>query len=135
MAIIDKQFREIGKRLKKIREDKRISQTELASTMDMLPNQYGKVENGKVLPSLKTLVKAARALEVSIDEIVYGVESPVTLSIKDTELVKKMNIINELPPEDKFIALEMLDLLIAKNAIKGLARDFGSRTHPRFKKQ
>lgn len=130
----DKQFKEIGKRLKKIREDKRISQTELASSMDMLPNQYGKVENGKVLPSLKTLVKAAEALEVSIDEIVYGVESPVTLSIKDTELVKKMNIISELPAEDKFIALEMLDLLIAKNAIKGLAKDFTSRTHPRFKK-
>lgn len=134
MSITDKQFKEIGKRLKKLREDKRISQTELASSMDMLPNQYGKVENGKVLPSLKTLVKAAEALEVSIDEIVYGVESPVTLSIKDTELVRKMNIISELPPEDKFIALEMLDLLIAKNAIKGLAKDFSSRTHPRFKK-
>jgi len=134
MSMTEKQFKEIGKRLKKLREDKRISQTELASSMDMLPNQYGKVENGKVLPSLKTLVKAAEALEVSIDEIIYGVESPVTLSIKDTELVRKMNIISELPPEDKFIALEMLDLLIAKNAIKGLAKDFSSRTHPRFKK-
>lgn len=134
MPTIEKQFKDLGKRLKQLREDKRISQTELASSMDMLPNQYGKVENGKVLPSLKTLVKAAEALEVSIDEIVYGIESPVNISIKDTELVKKMNIISELPPEDKFIALEMLDLLIAKNAIKGLAKDFTSRSHPRFKK-
>jgi transcriptional regulator with XRE-family HTH domain len=134
MSVTEKQFKEIGKRLKKFREDKRISQTELAESMDILPNQYGKVENGKVLPSLKTLVKAAEALEISIDEIVYGVQSPVALSIKDAELVKKMNIISELPAEDKFIALEMLDLLIAKNAIKGLAKDFTSRTHPRFKK-
>lgn len=134
MSVTEKQFKEIGKRLKKFREDKRISQTELAESMDMLPNQYGKVENGKVLPSLKTLVKAAEALEISIDEIVYGVQSPVTLFIRDAELVKKMNIISELPAEDKFIALEMLDLLITKNAIKGLAKDFTSRTHPRFKK-
>lgn len=134
MHTTDKQFKEIGKRLKKMREDRRMSQTELASSMEMLPNQYGKVENGKVLPSLKTLVKAAEALEVSIDEIVYGVESPVSLSIKDTELVKKMNVISELPPEDKFIALEILDLLITKSAIKGLANNFASRTHPRFKK-
>ena len=47
VQITSKTLKEIGLRLRKIREEKRMSQTEIAQSMKMLPNQYNKVENGK----------------------------------------------------------------------------------------
>ena len=72
VQITSKTLKEIGLRLRKIREEKRMSQTEIAQSMKMLPNQYNKVENGKARPSLETLTKIAEALDVSLDVIVYG---------------------------------------------------------------
>ena len=122
----------IGIRLRKIREAKHLTQSGLANAMGILPNQYGKVENGKVIPSLKTLVRAAQVLEISIDEIIFGKKPIEQIEVEDVELAKKMRIISELPPNDKFVANEMIDLIIAKKTLKDLSQKF-SLQHPNFR--
>lgn len=146
MQITPKILKEIGDRLRKLRQERNMSQTDVAEAMKVLPNQYNKVENGKVSPGLDTLVRIADALEVSIDVIVYGKNKYAEKAaakarkegmeaIGDDDILRRMKIINEMSPEDKFTALEMLDLVIAKNALKGLTgliNDFNSRKNPRF---
>lgn len=122
-----------------------MSQTDVAEAMKVLPNQYNKVENGKVSPGLDTLVRIAEALDVSIDMIVYGKNKYADKAaakarkegmedIGDDDVLRRMKIVNDMPPDDKFTALEMLDLVITKSAIKGLAGDFNSRKNPRYER-
>jgi transcriptional regulator with XRE-family HTH domain len=120
----NKFFLEIGKRLKDIREEKRISQKELAESMDILPTQYSKVENGKVVPSIQTIVKAATALNVTTDEIIFGAQknSVKEDEIKDPQLQERIKVINALSGEDKMIALHLLDLITLKKQFKDMSK-------------
>lgn len=52
----------IGKDLKKAREEKRLTQTELAKKVGLHFNSYAKIERGELQPSLKTLEKIYKAL-------------------------------------------------------------------------
>jgi len=62
--------KQIPDNLSRIRREQRYTQKELATKAGLNPNYYAKVERGDGIPSLKTLYKVARALDVSITEIV-----------------------------------------------------------------
>jgi transcriptional regulator with XRE-family HTH domain len=60
----------ISKNLRKLREAKSLSQEKLARLADVANNTIIKIEAGKNQnPTLNTLKKIAKALEVSIDEL------------------------------------------------------------------
>jgi len=53
-----------------IRKNLRYTQREAAKMADLNPNYYAKVERGNSVPSLKTLIKIAKVLNVSVTDIV-----------------------------------------------------------------
>ena len=60
----------ITKTLRKLREAKGLSQEKLARLADVANNTIIKIESGKNQnPTLDTLKKVAKALEVSLDEL------------------------------------------------------------------
>jgi transcriptional regulator with XRE-family HTH domain len=134
VQITSKTLIEIGLRLRKIREEKRMSQTEIAQSMKMLPNQYNKVENGKVSPSLETLTKIAEALDVSLDVIVYGF-SRNNVKPEDASLSEKIQKLNALPAEEKYIANELLNLVFARQSLKNIIGNFNDVPEELIKKQ
>lgn len=61
----------ISKNLKKLRESKGLSQEKLARLSDVANNTIVKIEAGKNQnPTLDTLKKIAKALTISIDELI-----------------------------------------------------------------
>jgi len=61
----------ITKNLRKLRESKGLSQERLARLSDVANNTIVKIEAGKNQnPTLDTLKKIAKALEVSVDELI-----------------------------------------------------------------
>lgn len=61
----------IGPNLRKLRKKKGFSQEKLARLADISLNTLTKIESGFARkPTIQTVVKLARALEVSIDELV-----------------------------------------------------------------
>jgi transcriptional regulator with XRE-family HTH domain len=62
--------KQIPDNLSRIRKEQHYTQKDLAIRAGLNPNYYAKVERGDGIPSLKTLVKIAKALDVSISEIV-----------------------------------------------------------------
>jgi len=61
----------LSKNLKKLREQKELSQDRLAKLADVANNTIIKIEQGKNMnPTLETLKKVAKALEVSIDDLI-----------------------------------------------------------------
>ena len=64
----------IGKRLRALREARHFTQEEIRKRTGMLRPHISRLENGHTVPSVKTLERMARALEVPIDKIFLGVE-------------------------------------------------------------
>lgn len=109
----------IGDNIKKLREQKGLSQKELAGLIGVNPAQYGRVENSKVEPTLKTLLKIASALEVSLDDIVKGKTDPLQeMEVKDKSLADKIRLIDQLPEDEKATVLKVIDMALTKMKMK-----------------
>jgi len=59
----------LGQNLKKIRTKKGISQGDIARTLDVSRGYISNIENGKTNPTLATISRLAKAVGVSIDEL------------------------------------------------------------------
>lgn len=109
----------IGENIRSLREQKRLSQKEVAAAIDAAPTQYSRVENGKVMPSLSTLMKVAKVLDTSLDVLVNpndGVTQEV--DIKDKSLFDKVKSIDTLPDEEKSAVLKVIELALSKMKFK-----------------
>ncbi len=60
---------EIGKRIKRLRKQKGLSQTEVAVDAGLDSSYYSKIERGEVNPSLKKLYKVIKALGAKSSDI------------------------------------------------------------------
>jgi len=68
---------EIGPRLKQLREEKKFSQGDIEKRTGLLRCYVSRVENGHTVPTIETLEKWARALEMPLYKIMYdGDETP-----------------------------------------------------------
>ena len=69
----------IGDRLRAIRELKKLSQGDIEQRCGLLRCYISRVENGHTVPSIETLEKMARALEVPLYQLFYDGEEPPRL--------------------------------------------------------
>ena len=61
--------RRLGRNLKRLRTVKGISQGDIARTLGVHKGYISNIENGKVNPTLATIVKLAKAIGASNDEL------------------------------------------------------------------
>jgi transcriptional regulator with XRE-family HTH domain len=69
----------IGKRLKKLREERNLSQGDIEKRTGLLRCYISRVENGHTVPSLETLERLAGALELPLYQLFYEGEEPPPL--------------------------------------------------------
>lgn len=65
----------IGKRIQECRNLKKITQQSLAEMIDKSVPYISHIETGLKHPSLKTVILIAEALEVTVDQLLYGNQS------------------------------------------------------------
>jgi transcriptional regulator with XRE-family HTH domain len=66
----------IGERLRDLRESKNLSQGDIEKRTGMLRCYTSRVENGHTVPSVETLEKYARALEIPLYRLFYEGDKP-----------------------------------------------------------
>jgi transcriptional regulator with XRE-family HTH domain len=66
----------VGEKLKALREAKNFSQGEIEKRTGLLRCYLSRVENGHTVPSIDTLEKLARALEIPIYQLFYDGDKP-----------------------------------------------------------
>src|SRR5205814_9858389 len=66
----------IGERLRELREEKKLSQGDMEERTGLFRCYVSRVENGHTVPSIETLEKMARALEVPMYQLFYDGETP-----------------------------------------------------------
>ena len=69
----------IGDRLRELREGKSLSQGDIEKRTGLLRCYISRVENGYTVPSIETLEKMARALEIPLYQLFYDGEEPPKL--------------------------------------------------------
>lgn len=81
----------IGQRIRELRESKKLSQGDLEKRTGLLRCYTSRVENGHTVPSVETLEKYARALEIPLYRIFYeGKEPPKDTGIHAADGGKPM---------------------------------------------
>src|SRR5580692_8083554 len=69
----------IGERLRALREEKKLSQGDIEEKTGLLRCYISRVENAHTVPSIETLEKMARALEIPMYQLSYDGEEPPNL--------------------------------------------------------
>lgn len=78
----------IGRRLRVLRESKKLSQGDIELRTGLLRCYISRVENGHTVPALETLEKMARALEVPMYQLFYDGNQPSPLPVEINRKIK-----------------------------------------------
>lgn len=98
--------------IKRIRREKGLTQKDVAEGSDMLVPTYSRLERGGTVPGLVTIVKIAKALDVSVIELL------LTSEIKDRSISQKMEMIDGLSEYNRNVVNIMLDSMIEKDRVE-----------------
>ena len=77
--------------------------------------QYSRIENGKVEPTISTLEKFAKVLEVSISELFKSNQLEEQLNLP---LMEKIKMMDKLNTHEKEALLKIIDAMISKKILK-----------------
>ncbi len=99
-----------GKKLRECREDKGLSQQELAKTLKTSHSVIGRYERDEMSPSIDAVKKMAAILDTTVGYLLG--ESNEGKTLKDTAMLKRLNDISALPDKDREHILYALDGLI-----------------------
>lgn len=69
MTTSDGTTKKVAKRLKSLRNDRHLTQAEIAEKAKMSTNYYAKIERGEVRPSVDIYERLAKALKVTSSDI------------------------------------------------------------------
>lgn len=103
----------IGIRLKKLREDKSLSQGDIEKRTGLLRCYISRVENGHTVPSLETLERLAAALEIPLYQLFFeGDTEPVLPNLSRRRTTEELVLDAEQEKELRFF--EKVKRLLSK---------------------
>ena len=94
----------IGDRLRMLRESKRMPQSEIERRTGLLRCYVSRVENGHTIPSIETLEKLARALEVPLYHLFYDFDNPPALAHLAARTTAEEIVHGSTPEETRFLS-------------------------------
>jgi transcriptional regulator with XRE-family HTH domain len=112
-----------AQRLRELRKQKNLSQTELGQRAALHYTHIGRFERGTSRPSGDTLKRLADALGVTSDYLLEGaIDDVAKAHFADRELLRQFQEVEHLPDEDKNVVKKLLDAFLTKKQLQALAR-------------
>ncbi len=94
-----------GLRLRKIRDQLRLSRVEMAARMGIKPVGYYKNENGETFPSLRSLARLEKDFDISMDWFIFN-KGPMFFKEKQQEKKEEINTPNGVETTKLFKQME-----------------------------
>jgi transcriptional regulator with XRE-family HTH domain len=113
-----------AERLRLLREARQITQTRLATLLEVDPRVYNRWERSTSSPQFDTVVKIANILQVSLDELAGRSASITEPKIHNVELLNLYQQVDSLPDTDQQALVSVIDGLVKKSQ---MARVMGKR--------
>jgi transcriptional regulator with XRE-family HTH domain len=112
-----------GKNLVKFRKEKGLTQEGLVKLSGVAISQIRRYETDKSSPSLEVIIKLAKTLGVSIDEMVFEkITGVASNKIIDRELLEQFEMISVMAEEEKYVVKKMLEGVIVKHQVEKMMR-------------
>jgi len=115
-----------GEILKRLRQEKTLSQQDLADLIGVHVRQISKYEMGTSLPTLERIRRMAEVLDVTADELVFGSTKrrrSAAESIKNPMLAERLRTLEGMVSRDELRSvIDLLDAFIAKKQIDQIAK-------------
>ncbi len=109
----------IGKNIKKIREEKGLTQQSIADLIAMHRSNYSRVETGDRDLSIDAVGKIAKYFNITIDQLVnFEGDIPQEVTIEDKSLVEQVKLIQGLELEEKNMVFKMVDTFLTQKKFK-----------------
>jgi transcriptional regulator with XRE-family HTH domain len=109
----------IGDNIKRIREERGLTQQQIADLVSMHRSNYSKIESGQRELSIAALNKVARYFNITLDELV-NMESliPQEVTVEDKTTVEQLRLIQELDEDDKQTIFKLIDKMLTNKKFK-----------------
>ena len=112
-----------GKNLAMFRKEKGLTQEGLVKKSGVAISQIRRYEADKSSPTLDVVVRLAKTLGVSIDELVFDKATGMTASkIIDRELLEQFEMVSSLEKEDREAVKRILEGVIVKHQVEKAMR-------------
>lgn len=109
----------LGDRIKDLRKQKNLSQSELADKVGISYAQIGRYETKGAQPPAETLKQIADALGVSPDFLIYGTsDEKAKTKLTDADLINQFKAIENMDEEDKTVIKKLIDAFITKKQLQ-----------------
>ena len=96
-----------GSRIKNLRKNKSLSQTELAELMGLTSSAMSAIETGKNKPTADILIKLSNLFNISTDYLLKGIDTERTISKNEQEILDVLR-------EDKAMTNAMMEIAKVK---------------------
>jgi transcriptional regulator with XRE-family HTH domain len=110
--------KEIGARLRAIRHSRGFSQSKLAKILGTHFTAISQIERGLRGVTVHQVVKLAKALKISTDEILLNGNGHQSSSLRTGRLLRRLQLVEKLPAADQRAVLAHLDALLKSRGIK-----------------
>lgn len=115
-----------ARRVKEIREQRGLSQRQLAELLKTDVMQVSRYERGIGLPSLETSVELARILHVSMDELLFGEDAKgPDVPITDVRLLERFVKLQKVEKRDREAVIILIDGVLARRGVEALMASAG----------
>jgi len=121
LILLDCSMTDFHQRLRQLRSSRNITQSRLAELLGISPRVYTRWENGDATPLFGTVVKIADILNITLDELAGRADAANDeIRIKNPELHRVYQKVDQLPDEDQKALLVVLDSLVKRSRMDKL---------------
>ncbi len=108
--------RAFGERLHRYREDRGLSQRQLAALVGVDPVQIGRYEKGSTLPAADTVAALAEGLQISLDTLLRGKADRMAeaLPVRNLPLLQRFQEVEKLDRRNQQVIIEVIDSILAR---------------------
>lgn len=120
---------DISDRLRTVREQKKLSQGDIQTRTGLFRCYISRVENGHTIPSIETFEKLARALDLSLYQLLYDGEMPPAspyrskakdqlpdYSLKDRHFFRKLTgYLSRMSEQDRQLLMQFAQGVATRN--------------------
>ena len=110
---------EIGRRLRALRDERGMTQVQLADAMGIHQTNLSQMERGVRGMGTQQVMKACKALGVSPDRLLAAAGTASAKSPRNTRLLRRVHQVEQLPTEHQEAVVRMLDAFLDTHSSNG----------------
>ena len=111
---------DMGRRIRKIRQEMDITYEEMAQRLHMDKGEYMRVEQGEGDAPLEIVMQIASFFQVTIDFLIYGMDEPISVELpEDGEDEEIISLLESSGSAQREMAFKLMQVYLSDENVRG----------------